>query len=139
MAPVHEPTPGNKVTAPMGTVPAVILLIICGICMIIALARKANAVRRVISHRLQILTGQPDDGRIRLSEDDLSPSVAEFLHDDPEGDDLENIEDGMDVLRHATPLPRHPDSDPVPVPGLGADMPAQPSSSTSTTPNVWST
>lgn len=64
-------------------------------------------------NRLKNLTGQSSgSGNIRLSEDG-TPSAAQFLDSDDEGEDLD-IEDGMAALRKHTPLARHPDSDPVP-------------------------
>ncbi|KAF8229461.1 hypothetical protein L208DRAFT_1402241 [Tricholoma matsutake] len=78
--------------------PFIFVFTTCTLCLLFILWRRADTLRRVVSHQLKILTRS--EGRIRLSEDD-GPSATEFL-----GDDYDEDNESMgpnDVLRTERP------------------------------------
>ncbi|KIY44897.1 hypothetical protein FISHEDRAFT_26758, partial [Fistulina hepatica ATCC 64428] len=65
---------------PIGSVPFMAMLTICGICILFILWRRADSLRRIVSHQLKTFS-RSAEGQIRLSNDD-GPTVEEFLADD---------------------------------------------------------
>ncbi|KAF9458692.1 hypothetical protein BDZ94DRAFT_1270014 [Collybia nuda] len=92
-APRESPKP-----QPIGNMPMIILFTTCMLCVLFILWRRADTLRKVVSHQLKTLT-RPE-GRIRLSEDD-GPPAREFLEDDYDEDHqgLDSAESGISAGR----------------------------------------
>ncbi|KAK0445623.1 uncharacterized protein EV420DRAFT_921349 [Desarmillaria tabescens] len=73
---------------PIGNVPMILLLTTCVACVVFLLWRRANQLKSVISHQLK--TWRQTEGQIRLSTDD-GPAATEFLEDDYDDDDNEDL------------------------------------------------
>jgi len=87
----------------------IFLFTTCTLCALFILWRRADALRRVVSHQLK--TFNRSEGRIRLSEDD-GPPANEFLVDDFD-EDNEHLRDSDDEpltehIRKATQAWREP-------------------------------
>jgi len=89
MAPTQpgEPKQGEK-PQPIGSFLFITLFLVCGLCIVYILWRRASSLKTVVSHQLKTWTGQ--EGRIRLSIDD-GPPAREFLDDND--DDAHGAED----------------------------------------------
>ncbi|KJA24912.1 hypothetical protein HYPSUDRAFT_38294 [Hypholoma sublateritium FD-334 SS-4] len=135
MAPSGEPKESQR-PEPIGNAPFIILFTTCALCLIFILWRRADALRRVVSHRLK--TFRQSEGQIRLSQDD-GPPANEFLADDYD-DDNEHLHDSDDEplsehIRRTTLAWREPSPVPRSTQGIGhiqdlpANLPAWPSSS----------
>ncbi|KAL0574031.1 hypothetical protein V5O48_007915 [Marasmius crinis-equi] len=81
-----EPKPSAK-PQPLGNMTLIVLLTTCTLCGLFILWRRADSLRAVVSHRLKTL--RRPEGRIRLSEDD-GPPAHEFIHDNPDEDEVED-------------------------------------------------
>ncbi|KAF8900416.1 hypothetical protein CPB84DRAFT_1708934 [Gymnopilus junonius] len=109
MAPIPgEPRESPK-PQPIGNMPMLFLLTTCTLCGLFILWRRADALRRAVSHQLK--TFNRSEGRIRLSEDD-GPPANEFLADDFD-EDNEHLRDSDDEpltehIRKATQAWREP-------------------------------
>ncbi|EAU87795.1 hypothetical protein CC1G_09414 [Coprinopsis cinerea okayama7 len=94
---------------PIGNQPLIFLITTCTLCGLFLLWRKAEAVRRVVSHRLK--TFRRPEGQIRLSEDD-GPSATLFLGDDFDDDnahiDASDTDTLSEQMRRATQAWREP-------------------------------
>ncbi|EDR07010.1 uncharacterized protein LACBIDRAFT_299239 [Laccaria bicolor S238N-H82] len=95
---------------PIGNMPIIFLFTACTLCALFILWRRADALRRVVSHSLKTITSR-NDGRIRLSEDD-GPPAHEFLEDDYDEDNA-HLNDSDDEplsehVRKATQAWREP-------------------------------
>ncbi|PPQ95112.1 hypothetical protein CVT25_011655 [Psilocybe cyanescens] len=108
-----SPLPGEPKESPkpqpIGSMPMIFLLTTCTLCAIFLLWRRADALRRVVSHRLKVFN--QSEGPIRLSEDD-GPPANEFLADDYD-DDNAHLHDSDDEplsehIRRATQAWREP-------------------------------
>ncbi|KAF4612284.1 hypothetical protein D9613_003919 [Agrocybe pediades] len=77
-----EPKPSKK-PQPIGSLPMNVLFTTCTLCFLFLLWRRADSLRRVVSHQLQTFTRR--QGTIRLSEDD-GPPANEFLVEDYDDD-----------------------------------------------------
>ncbi|KAJ3506592.1 hypothetical protein NLJ89_g6787 [Agrocybe chaxingu] len=72
--------------------PLIFLVTTCTLCGLFLIWRRADTLRRVVSHQLKSFTRT--EGRIRLSVDD-GPPANEFLSDDYD-EDNENLRDSAD-------------------------------------------
>jgi len=88
-----SPLPGEPKESPkpqpIGSMLMVVLLTTCTLCFLFLIWRRADILRRVVSHQLKTLTSR--EGRIRLSEDN-GPPANEFLADDYD-EDNEHLND----------------------------------------------
>jgi len=94
-----SPQPGEPKESPkpqpIGSMLMIVLLTTCTLCLLFLLWRRADSLRRAVSHQLKTLTSS--EGRIRLSEDN-GPPANEFLADDYD-DDNEHLNDlGSETL-----------------------------------------
>ncbi|KAF9484168.1 hypothetical protein BDN70DRAFT_850209 [Pholiota conissans] len=110
MAPTTGEPKDTTGPEPIGHMPMIILLTTCTLCLIFILWRRADALRKIVSHRLK--TFRQTEGPIRLSTDD-GPPANEFLEDDYD-DDNEHLNDSDDEplsehIRKATQAWREPD------------------------------
>ncbi|KAF8970686.1 hypothetical protein BDZ97DRAFT_1790506 [Flammula alnicola] len=110
MSPVPGEPQESRKPQPIGNVPLIFLFTTCTLCVIFLLWRRADAIRRVVSHRLR--TFRRSEGAIRLSQDD-GPPANEFLEDDYD-EDNEHLNDGDDEplsehIRKVTQAWREPD------------------------------
>ncbi|KAF9262012.1 hypothetical protein L218DRAFT_960620 [Marasmius fiardii PR-910] len=87
--PPGEPKESPK-PQPLGNMLFVVLITTCTVCGLFILWRRVEGVRAVVSHRLKTL--RRPEGRIRLSEDD-GPPAHEFIHDDADDDEADDIDD----------------------------------------------
>ncbi|KAL1746589.1 hypothetical protein HDZ31DRAFT_3535, partial [Schizophyllum fasciatum] len=105
-----EPKEVPSKPQPIGNIPLIFLFTLCGFCICFILWRRADSLRRVVSHQLKALTGRPD-GQIRLSEGD-GPTVEEFIVDDEDEEDNTELTTAQDLLeeraRSMTPSPARP-------------------------------
>ncbi|KIM41857.1 hypothetical protein M413DRAFT_139366 [Hebeloma cylindrosporum] len=107
------PLPGEPKESPkpqpIGNMPMIFLWTACTLCAIFLIWRKADTLRRVVSHRLKTFTRA--EGTIRLSEDD-GPPASEFLGDDFDEDnehlDASTDEPFSEHIRRATRAWREP-------------------------------
>ncbi|TFK71207.1 hypothetical protein BDN72DRAFT_474989 [Pluteus cervinus] len=83
MAPAGEPKESPK-PQPIGNLALIVLLTTCTMCGLFLLWRRADGLKRIVSHQMKTWTRQ--EGAIRLSEDD-GPAATQFLSDDPADDD----------------------------------------------------
>ncbi|PPQ75784.1 hypothetical protein CVT26_001493 [Gymnopilus dilepis] len=122
-----EPKESTK-PKPIGSMPMLFLFTTCTLCALFILWKRADALRRVVSHQYvpenistfvlitsffdrRLKTFNRSEGRIRLSEDD-GPPANEFLADDFD-DDNEHLHDSDDEpltehIRKATQAWREP-------------------------------
>jgi len=100
MAPTGEPRQSPK-PEPMGGATFALLFTTCALCILFLIWRKADSLKRVVSHQLK--TFSEPEGRIRLSEDD-GPPTHTFIEDD------EDDEDDDLVLDTPRPLDRSGDA-----------------------------
>ncbi|KAJ7092469.1 hypothetical protein B0H15DRAFT_834045 [Mycena belliarum] len=91
-----EPKESPKPQPIGGNMPMIFLATACTLCFLFILWRRASALRSVISHQLKTIT-HPNEGAIRLSEDD-GPPAREFLEDDYDEDN-----EGLNMDDHAAP------------------------------------
>ncbi|KAI5887902.1 uncharacterized protein SCHCODRAFT_02639183 [Schizophyllum commune H4-8] len=105
-----EPKEVPSKPQPIGNIPLIFLFTLAGLCICFLLWRRADALRKVVSHQLKTLTGRPD-GQIRLSDDD-GPTVEEFIVDDEDEEDNTELTTAQDLLeeraRSMTPSPAKP-------------------------------
>ncbi|KAF9054065.1 hypothetical protein BJ165DRAFT_1307864, partial [Panaeolus papilionaceus] len=97
---------------PIGSSLLLFLFTIGTLCLLFILWRRASALRRVVSHQLKTLRGEPSEGQIRLSTDD-GPPANEFLHDDYDDDNASlggsDDEPLSEHIRKVTQAWREPD------------------------------
>ncbi|KIK00386.1 hypothetical protein K443DRAFT_611264 [Laccaria amethystina LaAM-08-1] len=110
MAPIPGEPKESPKPQPIGNMPLIFLFTACTLCSLFILWRRADALRKVVSHSLKTITNR-NDGRIRLSEDD-GPPAHEFLEDDYDEDNA-HLDDSDDEplsehVRKATQAWREP-------------------------------
>jgi len=86
----------------MGDATTVFLFCLCTLCVIFLIYRKADSLKRVVSHQLKTFSER--EGQIRLSEDG-GPPARSFIEDDEEDENSDDDEDD-DVLGSGRPMPR---------------------------------
>ncbi|PCH43137.1 hypothetical protein WOLCODRAFT_138210 [Wolfiporia cocos MD-104 SS10] len=100
MAPVGEPRQAPK-PQPLGNLPFIILFMLCTLCAVFLLWRRASTLKAVVAHQLNTWTRK--EGRIRLSEDD-GPPAREFLDEDEYDEDNRRLVDReLEVIASAQP------------------------------------
>ncbi|KAG6883632.1 hypothetical protein C0993_004984, partial [Termitomyces sp. T159_Od127] len=81
---------------PIGSIPVLFFFMVCTMCMLFLIWRRADSLRRVVAHQLKTFPIPRSEGPIRLSIDD-GPPAREFIEDDDDDDD-----------NHHEPLPPPP-------------------------------